>query len=519
MKRFIFCIFSFLLFFNTILFSQSQFQLKIGDSTHGEEARSIIQTTDGGFIAVGESDFSIPGGHMYIVKLNSSGQLQWSRTISSTIREVALSVVQTTDGGYAVAGYSYSFGAYFVKFNPEGTVEWARGFAGDPAWSVVQTADGGYAAVISPSEGGYSPDRMIFVKLDSMGMPQWSKRIEGNSYARCIRQTTDKGYVLAGTTSVASGDFNMFIVKLDSNGSMQWAKTVGDTGQDYAYSIVQTFDGGYAAAGVTYSFGNSKMYIVKLDSSGIILWTKVVGVDFGVAYSIIQTTDSGYAAAGDIGGGGGIPIIKLQPDGSLQWSRIVNGSSGQTYARSIIQTTDGCYVAAGFTCTTGDCGMFIVKFDNNGNTCVNSTSPSISVGTGGILRSIFPTITSPTLSAITPTPVINSQGSVTPICVIGIQPISNEIPVSFKLYQNYPNPFNPVTKIKFSLPRPSEGGGHVKLIIFDVLGSEIVTLVNETFQPGTYEVEWDGTNYASGVYYYKIETGDYKVSKKMVLIK
>jgi photosystem II stability/assembly factor-like uncharacterized protein len=108
-----------------------------------------------------------------------------------------------------------------------------------------------------------------------------------------------------------------------------------------------------------------------------------------------------------------------------------------------------------------------------------------------------------------------------------VDPSASNIPDRFLLHQNYPNPFNPVTKIKFSLLNPSEGGAmSTRLIIYDVLGREVVTLLNEQLQPGSYSVDWDAANYPSGVYFYKLEvrqagssTGDYAQTKKMVLIK
>jgi type IX secretion system substrate protein len=103
---------------------------------------------------------------------------------------------------------------------------------------------------------------------------------------------------------------------------------------------------------------------------------------------------------------------------------------------------------------------------------------------------------------------------------IGIEPLSNELPAKFQLYQNFPNPFNPVTKIKFDIPsNVKRETSNAKIIIYDVLGREVATLVNEKLKPGTYEVEWDGTNYPSGVYYYRLVAGDFSETKKMVLIK
>ncbi len=99
--------------------------------------------------------------------------------------------------------------------------------------------------------------------------------------------------------------------------------------------------------------------------------------------------------------------------------------------------------------------------------------------------------------------------------LIGIQPISNEVPNQFSLSQNYPNPFNPSTVISFQLAVNS----FASLKVYDLLGREVATLVNEKLQPGTYEVDWDGTNYSSGLYYYKLVAAGFTETKKMVLIK
>lgn len=106
----------------------------------------------------------------------------------------------------------------------------------------------------------------------------------------------------------------------------------------------------------------------------------------------------------------------------------------------------------------------------------------------------------------------NSSFGGTPI---GLIPVSNEVPNQFKLEQNYPNPFNPTTKIKFAIPE----AGNVTLKIFDVNGKEIVTLVNQHLLAGIYETDWQGINYASGVYFYSISAGKYTETRKMILMK
>ena len=104
---------------------------------------------------------------------------------------------------------------------------------------------------------------------------------------------------------------------------------------------------------------------------------------------------------------------------------------------------------------------------------------------------------------------------------IGIGNLSNEVPIRFSLEQNYPNPFNPITKIRFSVPLNKGGlrGLSVKLTIYDILGREVAVPINQEMKPGHYEVEWDGSNFASGVYFYKLEAGSFVETKKMVLIK
>ncbi len=101
---------------------------------------------------------------------------------------------------------------------------------------------------------------------------------------------------------------------------------------------------------------------------------------------------------------------------------------------------------------------------------------------------------------------------------IGIEPVYSSIPENYKLHQNYPNPFNPITKISFEIP-VNNTAGLTKLIIYDVAGREVSVLVNEQLQPGKYEIDWDAENFTSGVYFYTLSTGNFKETKKMLLIK
>ncbi len=130
----------------------------------------------------------------------------------------------------------------------------------------------------------------------------WCKAIGGSYYdfGYSIIQTTDSGYAIAGITWSFGGGGDVYVIKLNANGNIEWTKTIGGDSIDYGYSIIQTTDSGYAIAGYTWSFGaGGNVYVIKLNASGNIEWTKTIGgsgTDYG--YSIIQTTDGGYAIDG-----------------------------------------------------------------------------------------------------------------------------------------------------------------------------------------------------------------------------
>ncbi|HRJ86810.1 MAG TPA: T9SS type A sorting domain-containing protein, partial [Ignavibacteria bacterium] len=117
---------------------------------------------------------------------------------------------------------------------------------------------------------------------------------------------------------------------------------------------------------------------------------------------------------------------------------------------------------------------------------------------------------------------INPPGTTAPstafqytVGLVGIEPISNEIPNVFKLYTNYPNPFNPVTKIKFDIAKNT----NAKIQVYDILGRVVETLVNGELKAGRYEVDFDGYSLSSGVYFYKLITNDFVDTKRMLMVK
>jgi len=206
---------------------------------------------------------------------------EWAKTYGGSSSDYVKSIQQTTDGGYIVAGSTYSFAAgvidfWVLKLDSSGNVTWQKtygGSGGDSASSIQQTTDDGY--IVAGYTNSFAAGVIDFwvLKLDSSGNVTWQKTYGGSEsdFASSIQQTTDGGYIVAGSThSFGAGDEDFWVLKLDSSGNVTWQKTYGGSGGDSASSIQQTTDGGYIVAGSTHSFGagSSDIWILKLDSSG-----------------------------------------------------------------------------------------------------------------------------------------------------------------------------------------------------------------------------------------------------------
>ena len=395
-------------------------------------AKIIQQTKDGGCIVAGYSfsnDGDVSGNHgnlypdCWIVKLSNRGAIQWQKCLGGSGDDEANSIQQTKDGGYIVAGFTLSndgdvsgnhgFSDYWVvKLNSTGAIQWQKCLGGNSwerAQSVQQTADGGYIVAGNSNSndgnvsGNHGTDDFWIVKLSNAGAIQWQKCLGGSDGETpySIQQTTDGGYIVAGFTLSNDGDvsgnhgyFDYWIVKLNSAGAIQWQKCLGGTGvYDIAYSIQQTADEGYIVAGETSSnngdvsgnHGFGDYWVVKLTGAGIIQWQKCLGgSDCDKAYSIRQTTDGGYIVAGSTGSKDGDVsnkhgradywVVKLTGAGVIEWQKCLGGNMNDN-AYSIEQTTDGGYIVAGVSDSNngdvygnhGGDDYWLVKLSASGN--------------------------------------------------------------------------------------------------------------------------------------------------------
>jgi len=331
----------------------------IGD----EFAWSMVQTLGGGYAIAGYTDsFGAGGKDFYLVKTDSYGNMEWNKTYGGVQDDSGRAMVRTLDGGYAIVGETFSFAVgmwdfWLVKVDSSGNHEWNQTYGGagiDSAFSIVQTSDGGYALAGGAEPSGADNRDFWLVKVDSSGNHEWNQTYGGGADedAWSMIQTSDGGYALAGFThSFGAGNRDFYLVKTDSYGNMEWNKTYGRANYDAAYAgVIQRNDGGYALAGVAYSFGAGTwdFWLVKVDSSGNHEWNQTYGgANDDFAYSAIGTSDGGYALTGytmSFGGGGtNLWLVKTDSSGNMQWNITYVGG----WARSMVQTLERGYALAG----------------------------------------------------------------------------------------------------------------------------------------------------------------------------
>ncbi len=331
--------------------------------------------------------------------------ITWEKTYGNGGDDVAYSIQQTTDGGYVVIGLTFSFGAgeddiYVIKLDELGNTLWGNtygGFSYESGNSIQQISDGYVVGGWTYSFGIGTPGNAnaYIIKLDTNGNKIWEKTHGGNlgEYVFSIQQTTDGGFIAAGgTLSMGAGDQDFYVLKLDANGDKLWEKAYGGINEDFARSIQQTNDGGYIVAGETNSFGagSTDFYVIKLDQNGNKVWEKTFGgSNRDVAFSIQQTGEGGYiVTGGTLSFGAGSTdsyVIKLDATGNKIWEKTFGGIS-EDGTNSIQQTTDGGYIVAGPTYSfgAGSYDAYIIKLDASGNKIWEKTH-----GRSGAERSNF----------------------------------------------------------------------------------------------------------------------------------
>ena len=298
-----------------------------GSGDEGNFSNFMTQTADGGFITctyTSSNDGNITGNHggvdVWVIKFNSTGTVQWKKTYGGTSDDFANRIIQTTDGGYMLLGFTYSNDGdvsgnhgegdlWLVKLNANGNIVWQKCYGGNgdefAYYGIIQTLDGGYAAICSSTSnngdangnhGGYD---VLILKLGNNGNLQWSKIYGGtqDEYGNLIVQNNDGTFTLSADTYSTNGNIHgnhgaldTWVARLSSNGNILWSKCIGGSDEEYNASLIPTMDGNiligeYAGSHDGDVTGNrgvipngGDMWLVKLNlSNGNFILTKTLG--------------------------------------------------------------------------------------------------------------------------------------------------------------------------------------------------------------------------------------------------
>jgi hypothetical protein len=547
-----------------------------GPNIGDDQGWSLQNTSDGGYILAGYSNSFGAGDYdMYLIKTDVNGNVMWDTTYGGTDDEMCSSVQQTSDNRYIIVGSTQSFGAgsndvYIVKTGFHMDTVWTNTYGGigdDRGYSVQQTFDNNYIITGKTTSFGSRGDSadVYLINTDSIGNTIWTKTYggPGDDGGYSVSQTTDGGYIITGyTNSYGAGRSDAYLLKTDADGDTNWTRTYGGIENDGGNSVNQTTDGGYIITGYTYPFGvlSSDVYLIKTNSSGDTAWTKTYGgVDDDEGFSVCQTTDGGYIITGYTYriDQNDVYLIKTDANGDTVWTKTYGGAKDDGGC-SVYQTSDGGYIITGYTNPFDNYDVYLIKTDVNGDTLWTKTyggtgdeqgrgvrqnlsggyiicgyTNSFGAGAGDVYliktNDSGETIWTQTYGGIEDdrsyalqqvsdggyiiTGYTNSFGAggadvylikTEPDDITNIQELKIPTRIS-PILRSMPNPFKDQTKITYTLTTRSA----VCIDIYNLLGQNIKTLVDDCKNAGIHEVMWDGNDktgkkVSSGIYFMKL---------------
>ncbi|MFO7721925.1 MAG: hypothetical protein R6V49_01760 [Bacteroidales bacterium] len=315
-----------------------------------------------------------------------SPSILWSQTFGGPNNDEAFDIIRTTDGGYALCGMTESKGkggrdAWVIKLDPNGKLEWEKtyGDKGDEeANAIIQTSDNGYAIVGYTTSKGKGKKDIFMVKTDSSGNQLWEGIYGGSNHdiGNDIVQTYDGNYaIVSSTKSIGSGNYDIWVLKVDTKGNRIWRKTEGGRGADYGNSIAENpRDSSLMVCGTTYSSANgmSDLWLIKITKVGRREWKKNYGSinkDEGNHLTIKSTGE--YIMAGSTQPKGerypDFWVVGFTPESWDDWEQSY-GTSRDEVATGSSETTDGGMIVAGYTNSYGEGShdFWVMKFDKEG---------------------------------------------------------------------------------------------------------------------------------------------------------
>jgi len=466
----------------------------------------------------------------------------WTRTFGGVDYDCGFGVQQTADGGYIIVGTSSSFNPYWlytlylIKTDPLGVEQWHRLYGGtsnfDHGYGVEQTSDGGYIVTgIAGSTGAGMGDVWV-LKTDAEGIAQWT-RTWGQDYFEAgysVQETADGGYIVAGYHSNYAGEFDALLLKYSASGDLLWTQLYGGIGQQEAYDVKQTLDGGYILTGYTEPYGGySDVWLIKTDADGHMDWNHTYGHPNGddVGYCVQQTQDGGYIITGSYAGyPPDVYLIKVDASGAEEWNHHAYGGGGEDVGHSVVQTPNGGYVVAGYTSyfTAGNEDVCLLRYDAAGTLEWYETF-------GGALRDYGLSLQRTTDGGYIITGRTQSYGAgYYDVYLIKTEPepvssvehaAAGATPSVLELAAPRPNPLRSTTTLTFTLSRACPVRWDVFALdgrVAGPIGAAPVQGGTCWYAPGQHQVVLDGSSLPAGVYLARLSALGQSEAQRIIVL-
>ena len=523
------------LYFAFLLILQSNAQLvteewakryTVGNS--GDESRSIAVDDSGNVFITGQSYlFTWPNQEIdyCTIKYNASGVQQWVQRTPGTGWSIALDDSSNVYVTGAVYGSTAGIGT--IKYNSMGIIQWFQIYNAHITWNdtavgkMIKLDRKHNVYVTGTTNDSVHSRGYTTIKYSSGGEQLWVARYNGpywvDEAAALAIDDSDNVYVTGRSLGPPPQEWDFATVKYNSNGQQVWVKKYGDQSgyyANYAECIIVDKSSNVYVSGSGH-MNSYSIITIKYSSSGSQIWLRGYNSSGEPREIITDTYDNIYVAGHSYIGA--IPYsTTLKYDSSGQ--QLFNVQYPNSEASSIaIDLQGNFYIGGGVYLGSNVSACLTIKYSFSGKqqwiqlySYYLQPRDGISAIAVDKLGNVY--VTGQSWGGLsTQDDYITIKYSQ----VNGIQKKNKDIQTKFYLYQNYPNPFNPETKINFALPI----AGKVKLVVYDILGAEVKTLVNEYRQAGYHSVTFSSENLANGVYFYRIEAGDFNQVKKMVLVK
>ena len=421
----------------------------------------IHQTTDGGVITAG---YIVSNGakEVYVVKLNSEGEMEWENTLSGNQNEETRAIALTNDGGYLVL----SFSGNLTKLDNNGSEIWNRNYEDDfgtiACQDIVELNDGNFLMIVN------SDTKSLLVKIDNAGGILWTQEhaLENQQFTilEVGVQTSDNGFILTGRSHNSTNSLNAVVVKTDLMGEILWSEIYPN---EWGIAITELPNQEYAFT----SFNR----IVKIDKEGELIWVKKLSTN-GVLSGIWNKQNNNLIFGGsDSFTGDNVILIETDSDGNLIWSKLFGTDNPERMAHTQPSNDNGAILVGGTNCSFTDdsCNLYALKIDSTGS---GGEDVDIEITDTEIFTNLEPTINS-----------------------------SDTDPVVF------PNPITDIVQIDFNVDR----GSFKKLVLSDMKGQ--LVLEKENFFSNSMSIDLSSKRIPNGIYILSIYTDNRVTNHKIVI--